>query len=185
VLSQAISSTNAASIEVAKATKLDKKSMHELCEATLETIKHNNGFNIGFSRRYSYDTDSIAQYFTGVLAIPERTLFIAYYNGLIAGSIQMLKQHPSYETMAFACSVDNHFVAPWARGHGIARKLLEAVEEEARYLGFSMMKVSVRSTRSAAIKLYEAYGFIKWGSLDRYEFVDGKYIGGIFYYKDI
>lgn len=159
--------------------------MYELCDATLETIKHKDGFNIGFSRKYSYDIDQIEKYFNGVLVMPERTLFVAYYNGVVAGSIQLLKQHSSYETMAFCCSFDNHFVVPWARGHGIARKLLEFAESEAKNLGFSMIKVSVRSNRIAAIKLYESYGFIKWGHLNRYEFVDGKYIGGMFYYKDL
>lgn len=163
----------------------NKKLLIELCSATLDTIRDNNGFNIGFSNKYNNDVDEIEKYFQGVTLIPERTLYVALFNNSVAGSIQLVKQPPSYETMSFACSFDNHFVAPWARGHGIARKLIEYAEKDAKESGHSMIKISVRSTRNAAIKLYESLGFKKWGELERYEKVLGKYVSGQFFYKDI
>ncbi|MBN8828350.1 MAG: GNAT family N-acetyltransferase [Sphingobacteriia bacterium] len=170
-------------IETPKA--LSSNALVELCDATLETINSQNGFSIGFAKIYNTDKNMLEKYFKGVMLVPERQLIIAKFDGVIAGSIQLVKSHPSYETMSFACSVDNHFVVPWARGYGIAKKLLEFAENEARKLGYSVIKLSVRENRTAAISLYESKGYTKWGVLPKYEIVDGKIISGHFYYKEI
>jgi ribosomal protein S18 acetylase RimI-like enzyme len=50
-------------------------------------------------------------------------------------------------------------VSPAARGKGIGRKLLEAVESEARALGCGKVTLEVRSDNQLAMGLYRSVGF--------------------------
>jgi ribosomal protein S18 acetylase RimI-like enzyme len=50
-------------------------------------------------------------------------------------------------------------VRPQARGRGVGRKLLIAVEEEARQLGCCKVTLEVRSDNSLAKGLYQSVGF--------------------------
>jgi ribosomal protein S18 acetylase RimI-like enzyme len=172
-------------ITVEKVSQFKGMELSDLCDATEATMNDTYGFSIGFNRAEPPVRNVLESYFKGVLIIPERQLIVGRYDGTIAGSIQLVKPGPSNQTSSFACSVDNHFVAPWARGYGMAKMLLEAAEEEARNCGFTLLKLSVRATREAAIKLYESCGYIKWGTLDKYEFMAGKIVAGHFYYKDL
>jgi ribosomal protein S18 acetylase RimI-like enzyme len=175
----------AANVTIEQVTKLSKKDLNELCEATESTIMDTYGFSIGFHKSGLPDRDYLESYFQGVLIVPERELFIARLNDIIAGSIQLVKPARSNQTSSFACSLDNHFVAPWARGHKIAQLLLKALEEKARQEGYSLLKLSVRANREAAISLYEKAGYIRWGTLDKYELMAGEIVAGHFYYKDL
>ena len=67
------------------------------------------------------------------------------------------------EAQAFAAHLMHSFIAPYARGHGLARMLTLGVEERARELGYHVLNLDVRETQEAAIRLYESLGFIRWG----------------------
>ena len=75
------------------------------------------------------------------------------------------------------------FIAPYARGHGLARMLTQAVEDRARELGYHVLNLDVRETQEAAIRLYESLGFVRWGVHPDYALVRGKTVRGFFYYK--
>ena len=75
------------------------------------------------------------------------------------------------------------FIAPYARGHGLARMLTERVEEGARALGYHVLNLDVRETQEAAISMYESMGYIRWGIHPAYARVGGKTIRGVYYYK--
>ena len=51
-------------------------------------------------------------------------------------------------------------VSPAARGQGIGRKLLAAVETEARSLGCGKVTLEVRSDNARAMGLYRSVGFV-------------------------
>ena len=70
------------------------------------------------------------------------------------------------------------FVAPWARGHGLARTLTVAVEERARELGYHILNLDVRETQDVAIRLYESLGYARWGVHPEYALVRGKVVRG-------
>ena len=59
------------------------------------------------------------------------------------------------------------------------------VGEEARVLGYSIIKLSVRETRPAAISVFEKRGYVKWGTLPKYELDQGKIVAGFFYFKEL
>ncbi|MDE3060649.1 MAG: GNAT family N-acetyltransferase [Pseudomonadota bacterium] len=166
---------------VERITEFRHADLTELVQATEDAIRD----GIGFNWVVPPGRDVLETYWKGVLVVPERVLFVGRLDGTLAGSVQLLKPGPSKETTAFAASVEAHFVAPWARGHGLAKALIEAVEREARAQGFSVLRLSVRATQEAAIKLYEENGYVCWGVLPTYEFVNAKMIAGRFYYKNL
>lgn len=51
------------------------------------------------------------------------------------------------------------YVAPQARGHGISRRILSALEREARELGRERLRLETGINQPEAIGLYESSGF--------------------------
>ena len=107
----------------------------------------------------------------------------AYQHGTTAGSAPRGKPTSNQEARGFGATRSTHFVAPWARGHGLARTLVEAVEVAARVGGFETLNLDVRETQKAALKLYESCGYERWGTLQSYARVDGRMISGHCYVK--
>lgn len=172
-------------IMVEKVTKLTNEELRQLCDATEETMKETKGFNIGYNNSGVLAKNYLESYFRGISIVPERDLYVVKLDGVIVGSLQLVKPPANHQTIAFFCSIDNHFIAPWARGKGLGNKLLEKAETDARNLGFIMMKLSVRATRKAAIALYRKNHYNHWGTLQKYEFMEGEIVPGLFFYKDL
>lgn len=55
------------------------------------------------------------------------------------------------------------YVAPEARGHGLARKLIETVIEEARRYGLEILHLSTDTQNPVSFALYKSLGFEPWG----------------------
>ena len=126
---------------------------------------------------------ALERYFKGVLLVPERALFVARVDGRIVGSAQLVRPPRNNEAQAFAAQLMHSFIAPFARGHGLARLLTHRVEEGARALGYHVLNLDVRETQDAAIRLYESLGYIRWAVHPAYARVGGRTIRGVFYYK--
>ncbi len=155
--------------------------LHDLCDAADDAIKAGGGF--GWLRPPPREV--MERYWMGVLMVPERTLYVGRLDGVIAGSAQLVRPPKNNEAQAHAASLTTSFVAPWARGHGLARMLTLAVEREARGAGFSVLNLDVRASQEAAIQLYERLGFRRWGTHPDYARVDGRPMAGHFYAKDL
>ena len=166
-------------LDVARLAELSDQDLSDLCEATEGAILDGGGF--GWVKPPPRET--LERYWRGVLLVPERDLFVARLNGAICGSAQLYRHPRNNEAQAFACQLSSAFIAPWARGHGLARLLIEATEGAARAKGFRTLNLDVRDSQHAAIALYESMGFIKWGHHPFYALIDGKEVGGGFYYK--
>lgn len=174
-------------ISVGKITAFKGSDLEDLCDATEKTIDDagTGMFSVGFNWVEAPPREKLENYWKGLLLVPERTLFVGRIDGVIASSIQLIKPPPSNKAQSFAATMREHFVAPWARGHGLAKLLVKAVEDECANLKLKVLKLEVRANRTAAISLYESLGFKKWGELDKYEMVNGNYVAGYFYYKDL
>jgi ribosomal protein S18 acetylase RimI-like enzyme len=157
----------------------DDSDIHALAEAAIAAILDGGGFGWVKAPKASV----MEQYFRGVLLVPERELIIGRIDGIISGAAQLLKPSRNNEAQAFAASIMHHFVAPYARGHGLARAILQRAEERARTLGYQVLNLDVRDTQKGAIALYEACGFIRWGTHPAYARVKGAMIQGHFYTK--
>jgi ribosomal protein S18 acetylase RimI-like enzyme len=168
-------------VAIERVAELSATDLHDLCEAADAAIIEGGGF--GWLKPPPRPV--LENYWRGVLLIPERSLFIGRLDGTIAGSAQLARAPRNNEAQSFAASITTSFVAPWARGHGMARQLTEAVEGAARGMGMKVLNLDLRETQSAAIKLYENLGFVRWGEHPHYALVERRFIQGYFYYKDL
>lgn len=155
--------------------------LQELCQSTEEAILS----GIGFSWINPPPRRQLENYWKGVLVVPFRCLLIGTLDGVVAGSLQLVFPVRSNEASSFSASIDTHFVAPWARGNGLAKMLLESGENLARSKGFSQILLEVRETQERAISVYESAGYLKWGTLPTYHIMGEEKISGYFYCKEI
>lgn len=162
-------------------TKLSGTDLEDLCRAAEEAIADGNGF--GWLK--APPRDILESFWRGVLVMPGRELIVARYDGTIVGSAQLVRPPSNNEAQAFAATLTTFFIAPWARGHGLARGLLKGIEERAAELGFEMLELNVRKTQTAAIVLYESFGFERWAEKERYAKVGDAYVSGYFFSKAI
>lgn len=166
---------------VERVDRLRAADVDDLCSAAEEAIRAGGGFGwLAPPTR-----EAMERYWRGVLLVPERTLLIARLDGVICGSAQLVRPARNNEAQAHAAHLTTNFVAPWARGHGLARSLTVAVENLAREEGFRVLNLDVRATQGAAIALYEGLGFVRFGTHPRYAMVEGDYVAGHFYHKDL
>jgi ribosomal protein S18 acetylase RimI-like enzyme len=166
-------------LSVERANEFTDDELAALCEAADAAIIEGGGFGwITPPGR-----QSLERYFRGVLLVPERELFVARLNGTIVGSAQLVRPPRNNEAQAFAATLMHSFIAPYARGHGLARLLTQRVEEGARAFGYHVLNLDVRETQQAAIRLYESLGYIRWGTHPVYARVSGQTIQGHFFYK--
>lgn len=164
---------------VERVRAFDGDDLEDLCEATVAAIEDGGGF--GWVKAPARTV--LQSYWNGVLLVPERSLFVARLNGTICGAVQLVAPPRNNEAQGFAAQLTGNFLAPWSRGHGLARRMVEAVEDGARAGGFAVLNLDVRATQEAAIGLYETMGFQRWGEHPAYARVDGKVITGYFYFK--
>jgi len=177
-----LSDTGAAAghlLAVERVTELGDEDLNALCDATNAAIIDGGGFGwVQPQARLALES-----YFKGTLLVPERQLFVARLDGTIVGSAHLVRPPRNNEARAFAAELQHSFVAPYARGHGLARMMTLRVEEAARSLGYHLLNLDVRETQEPAIALYESLGYIRWGIHPAYARVGGRTIRGIHYYK--
>ena len=162
-------------------TRFGGTDVEDLCAATAEAILDGNGF--GWLK--PPPRDKLVSYWRGVLVVPGRDLVVARYDGTIVGSAQLVRPPANNEAQAFAAMVTTFFVAPTARGHGLARSLLGAIDERAAERGFEAIELNVRDTQTAAIALYESCGYVRWATKQKYAKANGEFIVGHYYVKEI
>ena len=166
-------------LTVERATELSEDDLATLCEAADAAIIEGGGFGwVNPPGRIALE-----RYFRGVLLVPERALYLARLDGVIVGSAQLVRPPRNNEAQAFGATLMHAFIAPYARGHGLARLLTQRVEEGARALGYQVLNLDVRETQEPAIALYESLGFIRWGIHPAYARVAGRTVRGVYYFK--
>ena len=155
--------------------------LHDLCDAAEAAIRDGGGFGwLSPPERHVMEG-----YWRGVLLVPERDLFVARLDRTIAGSAQLTRPPRYNEAQATVGQLTTSFIAPWARGHGLARMVVLAIEDAARRAGLRVLNLDVRESQSAAIKLYESLGYTRWGTNPHYALVGGSWTTGYYFYKDL
>lgn len=160
---------------------LSKPDLNDLCDATAAAIEGGGGFGwLDIPER-----DSMERYWQGVIAAPTRQLFVARLDGVICGTTQLILPPGNNEAQAHMVQMTTNFVAPWARGHGLARLLLETVEQKAQEMGYAVINLDVRKTMDKAIALYESMGYVRFGEHPYSVRSDDKTVASVYYYKNI
>ncbi len=161
--------------------RLPPADLNDLCDATDAAIEGGGGFGwVSLPAR-----EVLERYWKGVLVVPERHLMLARMDGVVCGAAQLVEPSRHNEAQSFSAQVLASFVAPWARGHGAGRKLIETAEKLALEMGYKVLNLDVRETQEAAIRLYEAMGYRRWGTNPAYAFVNNRIIAGHYYTKII
>lgn len=160
---------------------LSPADLNDLCDATDAAIEAGGGF--GWVKPPARDV--LERYWKGVLAVPERHLILARVDGVVSGATQLVEPTRHNEAQAFLATLIATFTAPYARGLGAGRRLVETAEKLAVEMGYSVVQLDVRETQEAAIHLYEDMGYKRWGINPAYAMVEGKAISGYYYSKEL
>lgn len=155
--------------------------LHDLCDAAEAAIRDGGGFGwLSPPPRQTMET-----YWQGVLLVPERELFVGRLDNTIAGSAQLVRLPRNNEAQNLTGQLTTFFVAPWARGHGLAAGLVRQVEDAARQNGLRVLNLDIRETQARAIEVVEQSGYVRWGTHPHYAWVDGRWVTGFYYFKDL
>jgi Acetyltransferases len=141
-----------------------------------------DGASIGFLPPLS--AEEAAHYWRGVIRLLEQTpqiLLAALEDDRVVGSIQLepcMKKNGSHRA-----EIQKLMVHTAARRKGIARALLEAIEEQARQLGRELLVLDTREG-DVAEQLYQSAGYKVAGVIPQYaRSANGQLDGSVFYYK--
>jgi len=93
-------------------------------------------------------------------APPGGSFLVGYENGepICAGGIKRLDEG--------SCEIKRMYVVPEARGRGVAKQLLVALEDEARALGYSVAKLDTGAQQPHAERMYRAAGYEETGNFN-------------------
>jgi len=166
-------------VEVLKSiTSID---LADLCNITEQAIKAGGGF--GWINPPPRET--LNKYWKGLVVVQNRILIVGRLNNAIAGALQLSLQAPNNEAQKTITNITSHFVAPWARGYGLARSMIDYAEEVAKQNDTSCLQLDIRETQEAAIQLFKSKGYEQWGINPNYAQVNGNIIRGLYFYKNI
>ena len=168
-------------IKVDVLRSINPTDLADLCNVTEQAIKNGGGF--GWLKVPT--TGELKKFWKGVVVIPNRSLVVGRLNNAIAGTLQTKIQPPNNEAQQNILNIFSHFVAPWARGFGLAKAMIDKAESLGLQNGANCAHLDVRETQEAAIKLFESKGYTRWGINPYYAVVNGKNIQGYYFYKKL
>ena len=153
----------------------------DLCNITEQAIKAGGGFGwLSTPPR-----EILNKYWKGLVIVQNRILIVGRLNGSIAGALQISFNPPNNEAQKNISKIQSHFVAPWARGYGLAKKIIDYAEHIAKENEGTCLQLDIRETQEAAIQLFKSKGYIRWGENPNYANVEGETIKGLYFYKNI
>lgn len=173
----------AADLSIERITEsLSASDLNDLCDATDAAIEGGGGFGwLQVPPR-----EGLERYWQGVIVAPTRWLFVARLDGVICGTTQVVLPPNNNEAQGHAVQLTTNFVAPWARGHGLAPMLLQKVEEVCREKGYAVINLDVREHMTRAIEVYEGLGYTQFGTHPySVRDADGNTVASRYYYKVI
>ena len=160
---------------------INNTDLADLCNITEQAINAGGGF--GWLKVPPRDV--LNKYWKGVMLIKNRKLIVGRLNKAIAGTLQLIFQPPNNQAQQNIFNLTSHFVAPWARGHGLAKAMIDKAENVGVESGANCAQLDVRETQDAAIQLFKSKGYNRWGINPNYAQVDGQSIKGFYYYKKL
>ena len=168
-------------IKVENLKKISDLDLADLCNITEQAIQVGGGFGwLSVPPR-----NILKKYWHGLMLINYKKLLVGRLNGVIAGALQLSFQPPNNEAQKKIANIQSHFVAPWARGYGLAKAMIDNTEQIAKEDNIKSLQLAVRETQDAAIKLFTGKNYIKWGENPYYAYINGSFIKGYYYYKNL
>ena len=168
-------------ISVNNLTELSDVDLADLCNITEQAISAGGGF--GWLRVPTREV--LNQYWEKIVDSKLTNLIVGRLNGVIAGTLQLTYEAPNIESRKNIAQIKRHFVAPWARGYGLAKSMIDFSEQKAREDNIKSIQLSVRETQDAAVQLFSGKQYKVWGENPYYAFINGSFIKGIYFYKNL
>ena len=161
--------------------KISDLDLADLCNITEQAIKAGGGFGwLSVPTRATLN-----KYWNGLVLINSKRLIVGRLNGHIAGALQLSFQSQNNEAQKNIANIQSHFVAPWARGYGLAKAMIDFAIKSSKENNYKCLQIDIRETQEAAIQLFKSKGFVQWGTNPYYAFINGKFIRGLYFYKNI
>ena len=168
-------------ISVENLKLLNDVDLADLCNITEQAISAGGGFGwLRVPRR-----EILINYWKKIISEKLNNLIVGRLNGVIAGTLQLSFEAPNIESRKNIAQIKRHFVAPWARGYGLAKSMIDFSEQKAKEENIKSIQLSVRETQDAAIKLFSGKDYEVWGENPYYAFINGSFIKGIYFYKNL
>ncbi len=97
--------------------------------------------------------------------IAKNRVFAAFdAEGAMVGTAMLALTARTLKRMRHKTEIWSVYVAPEARGHGLARALMEACIAEARRMGFEAIVLTASTHLTHVVRLYESLGFRIYGT---------------------
>ena len=129
------------------------------------------------------DVETLAKLHQRSLAERERVVLVAERDGEVVGMAHIVPSGAANAT--HRAEVQRVAVAAAARGAGVGRQLMRAVEEEARRRELTLLWLTTHDG-SDATAFYESVGYTKLGVMPGYSRrPDGTLSPGAFYYREL
>ena len=112
--------------------------------------------------REHYTADECFSFDAAQLATPETHFWVARNDGVAVGCVAMVNCGDYGE-------IKRLFVPHHARGLGVAKALMDALETEAASQGLPVVRLETGDKLVAAVALYEARGYVRRGPFADYE----------------
>lgn len=138
-----------------RAARYDDPDVRDLVAAALRDLSQRYGGS-------GDDTPVSAEEFVP----PHGEFFVAVRDGRLVGSA-------GWRTHGADAELKRMFVLPAARGRGLARQLLAAVEDSARAAGRARVILEAGNKQPEAITLYESAGYTRIADFGYYQGYDG------------
>lgn len=131
-----------------------------IARATLDDLDDLAALFDGYRQFYEQPADlaRAAAFLRARLQAEESVIFIARDGGAAVGFTQLYPAWSSVRT-GRAWLLNDLFVAPQARGKGVARALLDAAREHGRATGARYLQLETARDNASAQRLYEAHGW--------------------------
>ena len=168
-------------ISVDLLASINNVDLADICNITEQAIKAGGGF--GWLK--APPRDILNKYWKGVVLVKNRKLIVGRLNNAIAGTLQLMFHPSNNEAQQNICNITSHFVAPWARGHGLAKAMIDRAEIVGKDNGSNCAQLDIRETQEAAIQLFKSKGYKQWGTNPNYAFVNEKNIKGLYFFKKL
>ena len=153
----------------------------QLADVLLDCVE--GGASVSFMLPMARETAAdFSRKVAGGVGRGERTLLVAEDEQGIVGTVQLIMHMP--ENQPHRADVAKLLVHRRARGLGIGRRLMEAVEDAAREQGRRVLVLDTAS--DTAERLYERLGWRRVGVVPDYALMpDGELCATVFFYKHV
>ena len=167
------------SVDILK--NLSEVDLADLCNITEQAINAGGGF--GWLRVPTREV--LNEYWRKITEDKLSYLIVGRLKGVIAGTLQLSYEAPNIESRKNIAQIKRHFVAPWARGYGLAKSMIDFSEQKAKEDNIKSIQLAVRETQDAAVQLFSSKNYKIWGENPYYAFINGSFVKGIYFFKNL